>query len=142
MMNNLIRLPEIGQTMMALQREMVKAGVIEELVDDAMGQDDEELEEEAEEEVEKVLAEITSDLFQGAGAVPLQRVSARGAARKRLPPRARPRLTRARAARPRAAQVAASEAPQRAQPSAEEEEEQDDSEVLAMQARLDSLKAS
>lgn len=79
-MNNLIKLPEIAQTMMSLQKEMVKAGVIEDMVDDVMEQDDEELEDEAEEEVEKVLAEITSDLFEKAGAVPLQSVSAAAAA--------------------------------------------------------------
>ncbi|KAG8461767.1 hypothetical protein KFE25_001385 [Diacronema lutheri] len=105
-MNNLIKLPEIAQTMQALQREMVKAGVIEDLVDAAMDQDDDELEDEAEEEVEKVLVEITSDMFQKAGAVPLQTV-----------------------AKPEAAHT-------------EAEEAADSEEVLAMQARLESLKAA
>jgi len=105
-MNNLVKLPEIAETMQSLSREMVKAGVMEEMVDDVFEDQDDELEEEAEEEVDKVLAEITSDLFDKAGSVPVQ-------------------------------QVAQAEA---AQPVAAEEE--DDSELEAMQARLDSLKAT
>lgn len=37
-MNNLIKLPEIAATMQSLSREMVKAGVLEDLVDDVMDQ--------------------------------------------------------------------------------------------------------
>jgi len=87
-MNGLVKLPEIAASMQSLQMEMVKAGVIEDLVDDAMENDESELEDEAEEEVEKVLAEITSDLFEKAGSTPLARVvRARARARVRAPPR-------------------------------------------------------
>jgi hypothetical protein len=90
-----------------------------------------------------VLAEITSDMFQKAGAVPLQRVRAPGRVFSRdsvdslreslraWPPigsRNGPRRP-AQMAQPAEAQVAA-------------EEEDDDEETAAMQARLDSLKAT
>ncbi|PKY00073.1 hypothetical protein P168DRAFT_260691 [Aspergillus campestris IBT 28561] len=58
--NTLVRLPELSSTMHHLSAELVRAGIIEEIVDDAMpnnelyeGEDDE-----AEEEVDKVLQEI------------------------------------------------------------------------------------
>lgn len=77
LMNGLVKLPEISQTMQNLSKEMVKAGVIEELVDDAMGEDEEEMEEEGQEEVDKVLAEITTDLAERAGAAPTTQVRTR-----------------------------------------------------------------
>lgn len=135
-MNNLIKLPEIAQTMQALQREMVKAGVIEDLVDAAMDQDDDELEDEAEEEVEKVLVEITSDMFQKAGAVPLQTVRAASGSARRSAASQRARAPHAPCGAA-GAQVAKPEAAH-----TEAEEAADSEEVLAMQARLESLKAA
>ncbi|KAL1959081.1 hypothetical protein VTO42DRAFT_2868 [Malbranchea cinnamomea] len=58
--NTLVRMPELTGTMRQLSLELVKAGIIEEAVGDAMPEDqllDEEIEE-ADEEVDKVLAEI------------------------------------------------------------------------------------
>jgi len=61
MMNRLVRLPQLNQVMMTMAREMEKAGLIEEIMSDAMG-DDDEIADAADEEVEKVLDEITSGL--------------------------------------------------------------------------------
>jgi len=58
--NSLVRLPELTGTMRELSQELMKAGIIEEMVGDSLP-DDELLEgedEEAESEVEKVLGEI------------------------------------------------------------------------------------
>lgn len=61
--NSLVRLPELTGTMRELSQELVKAGIIEEMVSDSLpdselmeGEDDE-----AEEEVDKVLGEILKD---------------------------------------------------------------------------------
>ncbi|GFS16809.1 charged multivesicular body protein 3, partial [Elysia marginata] len=60
-MQQLIKLPEIQATMREMSKEMMKAGIIEEMMDDTMeALDDEELDEEADEEVDKVLYEITA----------------------------------------------------------------------------------
>jgi charged multivesicular body protein 3 len=61
--NQLVRLPELTGTMRELSGELMKAGIIEEMVGDTLG-DNELLEgedEEAEEEVDKVLADILKD---------------------------------------------------------------------------------
>ncbi|KAB1219027.1 hypothetical protein CJ030_MR3G015057 [Morella rubra] len=61
--NNLIKAPEMATTMQEFSKEMTKAGVIEEFVNDAVDSalDSEDIEEETEEEVEKVLAEIAGE---------------------------------------------------------------------------------
>ncbi|KAL8586377.1 hypothetical protein ACOMHN_022992 [Nucella lapillus] len=84
-MQNLIKVPEVMATMRDMSKEMMKAGIIEEMMDDAMDvmviivvkhrpagiieemmddamdvMDDEELEEAADGEVEKVLYELTA----------------------------------------------------------------------------------
>ena len=59
--NTMVRLPELSATMRQLSAELVKAGIIEEMVDDAIPSDeilDEEDEEEADAEVDKVLQEV------------------------------------------------------------------------------------
>lgn len=56
--NNLVKLPELTGTMRELSQELMKAGIIEEMVDDMMPEVMEDDEEEVEEEVEKVLGEI------------------------------------------------------------------------------------
>jgi len=61
-MQQLVKLPEIQKTMMEMSREMMKAGIIEEMLEDTMeplGEADE-LEEAAQEEVDKVLFELTA----------------------------------------------------------------------------------
>lgn len=64
--NMLVKLPEISGTMRELSQELVKAGIIEEMVADSLP-DSELLEgedEEAETEVDKVLGEILKDRVQ------------------------------------------------------------------------------
>ncbi|KAF2182249.1 hypothetical protein K469DRAFT_637124 [Zopfia rhizophila CBS 207.26] len=70
--NSLVRLPELTGTMRDLSAELVKAGIIEEMVGDALpdnelleGEDDE-----AETEVDKVLTEILKDRLPATAAKP------------------------------------------------------------------------
>ena len=58
--NTLIRLPELTGTMQELSQELMKAGIIEEMVGDALPNDEllEGEDEEAETEVDKVLSEV------------------------------------------------------------------------------------
>ncbi|KID88850.1 charged multivesicular body protein 3 [Metarhizium guizhouense ARSEF 977] len=59
-LNRLIRLPEMAQTMQQLSTELMKAGIIEEMVEDILPEDGEMLIED-EGEVDKVLGEILKD---------------------------------------------------------------------------------
>ena len=76
--NMLVRLPELTGTMRELSQELMKAGIIEEMVSDTLEQEDlEEDTEEAETEVDKVLGEILRDKVQTPGAqVPTELVPA------------------------------------------------------------------
>lgn len=59
--NQLVKVPEISETMQQFSKEMTKAGIIQEMVSDAIEMGDEdEVEMEAEEEVDKVLFELTN----------------------------------------------------------------------------------
>eukprot|EP00823_Brevimastigomonas_motovehiculus_P004026 TRINITY_DN2578_c0_g1_i1.p1 TRINITY_DN2578_c0_g1~~TRINITY_DN2578_c0_g1_i1.p1 ORF type:complete len:260 (+),score=64.01 TRINITY_DN2578_c0_g1_i1:93-782(+) len=59
-MQKLVSLPQIRETTTAMAREMTKAGIIDELIEDSVSAlDDESLEKEAEEEVDAVLYELT-----------------------------------------------------------------------------------
>jgi len=60
MMNNVVKMPQLQGIIIAMGNEMSKAGIIEEMMSDALDEGDE-IEEEAESEVEKVLLEITSE---------------------------------------------------------------------------------
>ncbi|UNI19850.1 Vacuolar protein-sorting-associated protein 24 [Purpureocillium takamizusanense] len=61
--NTLIRLPELSGTMRELSVELMKAGIIEEMVEDALPEDPDMFmeDDEAEGEVDKVLGEILKD---------------------------------------------------------------------------------
>lgn len=61
-MQSLIKIPEIQQTMQALSKEMMKAGIIEEMMEDSFESvtGGEEEDEAAQEEIDKVLFEITA----------------------------------------------------------------------------------
>lgn len=61
--NTLVRLPELTGTMRELSAELMKAGIIEEMVGDTLGENDlmEGEDSEAEEEVDKVLSEVLKD---------------------------------------------------------------------------------
>jgi len=69
--NQLVKLPQISAVMREMSMEMMKAGIMEEMMDETLQSvdDDEELEEEADEEVEKVLFELTDGKLGQAGAV-------------------------------------------------------------------------
>ncbi|KAI9055941.1 hypothetical protein LZ554_000876 [Drepanopeziza brunnea f. sp. 'monogermtubi'] len=69
--NSLVRLPELMGTMRELSQELVKAGIIEEMVGDSLPDElEEEEDEEAEGEVDKVLGEILSDKMGKVGPTP------------------------------------------------------------------------
>lgn len=61
--NTLVRLPELTGTMRELSQELMKAGIIEEMVGDSLPDDGllEDEDEEAESEVDKVLGEVLKD---------------------------------------------------------------------------------
>ncbi|XP_044508714.1 vacuolar protein sorting-associated protein 24 homolog 1-like [Mangifera indica] len=63
LVNNLMKAPEVAATMREFSKEMVKAGVIEEIVNDSLDTalDSDDIEEEIEEEVDKVLTEIAGE---------------------------------------------------------------------------------
>lgn len=60
LVNNLVKAPEISAQMQELSKEMMRAGVIEEMVNDSLDSalDSEDIEEETEEEVDKVLSDL------------------------------------------------------------------------------------
>jgi charged multivesicular body protein 3 len=70
--NMLVKLPELTGTMQELSQELVKAGIIEEMMEDSLPNNEllEGEDEEAESEVDKVLGEILKDKVQ-APAVPV-----------------------------------------------------------------------
>nr|KAF6328637.1 charged multivesicular body protein 3 [Pipistrellus kuhlii] len=61
-MQTLVKIPEIQATMRELSKEMMKAGIIEEMLEDTFEsmEDQEEMEEAAEMEIDKILFEITA----------------------------------------------------------------------------------
>ena len=67
-MSQLVKLPEIQKSMMELSREMMKAGVIEEMMEDVMEPlgEEEEMEEAAQVEIDKVILEITTGKLKDA----------------------------------------------------------------------------
>ena len=67
-MSQLVKLPEIQKSMMELSMEMIKAGVIEEMMEDVMEPlgEEEEMEEAAQAEIDKVILEITTGKLKDA----------------------------------------------------------------------------
>jgi len=68
-MNSMMKVPHMRDVCMQMSKEMVRAGLIEEAVSDAMDLDDETVEEEAEEEVNKLVDEIMTGAISEAGEV-------------------------------------------------------------------------
>jgi len=61
-MNSLIKMPEMKKTMLELQKEMMKAGVIDEMMEDTMEMMDEgDTEEATQDEINKILADLAID---------------------------------------------------------------------------------
>lgn len=71
-MQALVKLPEVAATMREMSKEMMKAGIIEEMIDETMEslEDVEEMEEEAQKEIDNVLWEITAGKLGEAPATP------------------------------------------------------------------------
>ncbi|KAJ1657931.1 Vacuolar protein-sorting-associated protein 24 [Dispira simplex] len=62
--NTLVKVPQIATAVQELSREMMKAGIIGDMVEDSLDvMDDEEIESDAEDEVNKVLFEVTDGLL-------------------------------------------------------------------------------
>lgn len=59
--NSLIRLPVLSETMRELSVELMKAGIIEEMIDETLPEDMELEDEEGEGEIEKVLGEVLKE---------------------------------------------------------------------------------
>jgi len=62
LMNSMFRLPEMQKTMMTMAKEMEKAGLIDEMVEETMDLADDIEEEEVNEEVNKVITELNLDI--------------------------------------------------------------------------------
>lgn len=75
LVNDLIKVPQLSATMRDMSKEMYKAGVLGEMVDDALDSalGDEELEEESEEAVEKVLMEVAGETIAAMATAPQHR---------------------------------------------------------------------
>jgi charged multivesicular body protein 3 len=78
-MQNLVRLPEVAGTMREMSKEMMKAGILEEMIDETMEslEDTEEMEEEAQSEIDKILWEITAGKLGEAPTVPTTSIAAK-----------------------------------------------------------------
>ncbi|KAL1138259.1 hypothetical protein AAG570_009948, partial [Ranatra chinensis] len=86
-MQRLIKVPEVAATMRSLSKEMMKAGIIEEMLEETMDslEDQEEMEEQAEEEIDKVLWELTAGALGKAPAAVTDTPEASGAAAASVP---------------------------------------------------------
>lgn len=65
--NQLVHLPQLQNTMVELEKELMKAGIISEMIDDTidtMELEDEEIDEEANEEVNKIVEEFTKEKIE------------------------------------------------------------------------------
>ena len=70
-MNRLVKVGAIAEVMQNMQKEMCKAGIIEEMVDDAMSSlDQEDDEDAADAEVEQVMQELNAETMGGASSAP------------------------------------------------------------------------
>ncbi|GBG32092.1 Charged multivesicular body protein 3 [Hondaea fermentalgiana] len=71
-MNSLVKMPEVAKNMQEMAMEMERAGLIEEIMDDAMEStfDDEGMDGEADAAVDQIIAELTTGLLDKAPAAP------------------------------------------------------------------------
>lgn len=82
LVNDTIKLPEMQKTMFEMSKEMAKAGLIEEMMNDAIDStlDNESIEEETEEEIEKVLLEVAGETLAALPAAKARPAAAAAAA--------------------------------------------------------------
>jgi len=76
-MTQLVKVPEIQKTMQEMSKEMMKAGIIEEMMEDTMEMmaDDDELEEDVQNAVDQILNEVMSGKISKVPAVPEASIS-------------------------------------------------------------------
>ncbi|CAI4044887.1 hypothetical protein SKDZ_11G1660 [Saccharomyces kudriavzevii ZP591] len=71
--NSLVRLPQLRNTMIELEKELMKSGIISEMVDDTMesvGDVGEEMDDAVDEEVNKIVEQYTNEKFKNVDHVP------------------------------------------------------------------------
>ena len=86
-MSRLVKLPELQKTMTAMSKEMMKMGIIDELMDDAMESlDPDDMEEEVDAQVNIRMADFSRLLIKFSGRKSAPRIDQ---GRTRLPPRSR-----------------------------------------------------
>lgn len=71
--NSLVKLPQIQSTMIELEKELMKAGIMGEMIDDSMESMqtiDDEMDEEIDEEVNKIIEQYTNEKFEKVNHVP------------------------------------------------------------------------
>ena len=132
--NQLIRLPELAGTMQELSVELMKAGIVEEMVNEVLPEDDgavfEDEEAEADGEVDRVLGEILKDRMAAGPVLPSTPVGT---------------TTPVSAAEPAVPVARSKVAIAEGGPSGGEEEEEDEEDTEAMMAqmrnRLESLRS-
>lgn len=76
--NSLVRLPQLRNTMIELEKELMKSGIISEMVDDTMesvGDTGEEMDEAVDEEVNKIVEQYTNEKFKNVDHVPNGRLT-------------------------------------------------------------------
>ncbi|KAI3438053.1 hypothetical protein D9Q98_000496 [Chlorella vulgaris] len=78
LVNNLVKVPELQRMMVGMSREMAKAGIIEEMMSDAMEgvMDGEDMEEETDEQIDKILLEVAGETLSQMAAAPRQQKQA------------------------------------------------------------------
>lgn len=69
--NKLIKLPQLSQTMQDLSVELMKAGIIEEMVEDILPEDGEMLGEDEEAQVDRILGEVLKDKTEKEPSLPV-----------------------------------------------------------------------
>ncbi|KAL3237380.1 ESCRT-III subunit protein VPS24 [Nakaseomyces bracarensis] len=75
--NSLVRLPQLQGTMVELEKELMKSGIISEMIDDTMESidDTEELNDEVDAEVNKIVEQYTTEKLEKADNVPTTELS-------------------------------------------------------------------
>ncbi|CCF56442.1 hypothetical protein KAFR_0B01430 [Kazachstania africana CBS 2517] len=71
--NSLVRIPQLQSTMVELEKELMKAGIISEMVDDTLetlSEDEEGIDEEVDAEVNKIIEEFTNEKFSKVNNIP------------------------------------------------------------------------
>lgn len=85
--NSLVRLPQLQNTMIELEKELMKAGIISEMIDDTMEavDNDTEMEDEVNAEVNKIVEEYTTEKFSKVNEIPTTKVVEDTATEEEIP---------------------------------------------------------